>query len=90
MKEIKVVTYKARGGRDYKVASLQIIFNLELPMIEKATLQEMSNLYEREAKKIVSAMINCLPGGLFDAILLEFFSEKKSLLAVPFIEPKKE
>lgn len=88
MNETKIVTYKARGG--VEVPSLQIIFNLELPTIEESTPQSMCNLYKNEAEKIIDKMFKCLPEGLVDAIMVEILGKKRSLLAVPFIEPKKE
>ncbi len=88
MKEIKIVSYKARGGEE--VPQLTIVFYLELPTIENSTLQIMSDLYKEEAEKIIDKMLKSLPGGLFDAIMIEMLDKKRSLLAVPFIEPKKE
>lgn len=78
-------TYKASPIRpDAETPALTIIFDQEIPAFEGLKgLEESSKAYCTAAKEIVEAMGKSLPGGLYDAILVEMMRGKISLFRVP-------
>jgi hypothetical protein len=68
--------------------------NPKLPLIirferevktEGATLGALNAEYQAQAKKLVDAMTRHIPGGLFDALTVEFLDRKRSLFAVAHV-----
>lgn len=68
--------------------------NPKLPLIirferevktEGATLGALNAEYQAHAKKLVDAMTRHIPGGLFDALAVEFLDRKRSLFAVAHV-----
>lgn len=82
MDRIGIKTYKASPVGKEEVPSLEIAFDLEVPEFEQ--LDYGRKAYRDSAKEIVGAMVETLPGGLFDAILVEMMEARVSLLRVPF------
>jgi hypothetical protein len=79
---MKIITYKANG---IDIEDLIIHACADLPKFEKYSLQEIGEIYKKEAAGIVDCMFKCLPGGLIDAIMVEMLDKKRSLLSVSFI-----
>lgn len=77
----EIRTYKASPVGEEEVPSLAIVFDQEVPDFEH--LDDGRMAYRDAAKEIVEAMGKSLPGGLFDAILVEMMRAKVSLFRVP-------
>lgn len=78
-KEIR--TFKASPVGKEEVPSLAIAFDQEVPDFDRPDYGR--DAYRDAAKEIVGAMGKSLPGGLFDAILVEMMAARVSLLRVP-------
>lgn len=81
-----IKTCKASPVGDREVPSLIVEFSLEVP--ESDNLKAIGNFYRNTAKDIVNAMGKSIPGGLFDAILVEMMRAKVSLFRVPHFDEK--
>ena len=77
----EIRTYKASPVGKEEVPSLTIAFDQEVPDLERPDYGRRA--YRDAAKEIVGAMGKTLPGGLFDAILVEMMAGRVSLLRVP-------
>lgn len=74
-------TYKASPVGKEEVPSLDIAFDQEVPDFDGPDYG--GDAYRNAAKEIVGAMGKSLPGGLFDAILVEMMASRVSLFRVP-------
>ena len=77
----EIRTYKASPVGEAEVPGLVITFDQEVP--EFRLLDDAGIAYYTAAKEIVTAMGKNIPGGLFDAILVEMMREKVTLSRVP-------
>jgi len=76
-----IKTYKASPVGKEEIPSLAIMFDQEVP--EFKCLGDAGMAYHTAAKEIVTAMGRNIPGGLFDAILVEMMRAKVTLFRVP-------
>lgn len=83
--ERRVVSMKAVPVGREKLEDLVIVFTEPPPEPTPgdATYSTMRRAYQADAMKIVDAMRNHIPGGLFDAILGEMLEVKRSVFQVP-------
>ena len=89
-KEIKIITFKAQRVGDYIAPDLIIKAEIEVNTDDLPDLKAFGVFYKKEGKIIVDAMLESLPGGLIDAILVELLDQRRSLFSVSFIEKTKE
>lgn len=78
--------YKASPIGSQIVNSLTILIDQEIP--ECPSLDESRKLHAEQAEILVDALVEALPGGTFDALLIAMMQKKVSLFRVPFVEPK--
>jgi hypothetical protein len=77
--------YKAQSmPREQALPSLTIRIEEEIP--KRDTLQQAGAQFADQARLLVDALITSLPGGTFDAILVEMMRRKVSLFVVPYQE----
>lgn len=78
----EIRTYKASPVRpDAETPSLAVLFECEPPEFKR--LGDIEAAYRTAAKEVVEAMGKALPGGFFDAILVEMMAARVSLFCVP-------
>ena len=91
MDQIGIRTFKASPVREEEIPSLSITFDLEVPAFEGLKgLEESGKAYRAAAKEIVDAMGKTLPGGLFDALLVEMMSARVTLFRVPLFTTEED
>lgn len=78
--------YKACPIGNQPVLPLTIQIDQEIP--DCNSLDEARKLYAEQAKILVDALGEVLPGGIFDAVLVALMEKKVSLFRVPHFEPK--
>jgi hypothetical protein len=85
---IVIQIYKAQGLRNKFVEPATIQIWNEIPAC--SSLEEDRIIYEKEAGTLAKVLFDALPGGVIDALLLEFLSRKRSLLAIPHATQSQE
>jgi hypothetical protein len=73
---------KAQATGDIGVESLRICF--ELPIQTAESLGEAREHYQEDGAKLGLALLDVLPGGTADALLVELLTHRASLLSVKF------
>lgn len=78
-------SWKAKPAAGVRTPGLILKFDLRIneERFRGLSLDEMKRRYQKEARRIVDAMSQHLPGGLTDAIFSVFCEKKASLLIVP-------
>lgn len=80
MKTVSV--FKAQPIRpDRAVESAQLVMEVELP--DRPDLAAAHATYVAQAKLIVDLLINKLPGGTVDQVLIDLLQRKASLFVIP-------
>lgn len=93
---IRIQTWKAqRTVKDVEVPSLTIVADVEAPDMPAADDDSINNIVARhqerfrlQAKQVVWALLECLPGGLVDAILGQLLDHKRSVFIVAHGRPQ--
>jgi hypothetical protein len=81
---ITVHLNKASPISDEPIPNLRIEATGIVTETEGENLDVVRAFYITQARDVVEAMFSTLPGGLIDAILVEFMRRKVSVLAVPY------
>jgi hypothetical protein len=83
---MKIISiYKAQDTGDQKVEGARITIECGLPEIKGDNwLQVTDNIYKSEAKLLNKTLINYLPGGTYDQLLVEMLKTKASHFRVPW------
>ena len=83
LKKLTVITYKARQTVT-PIPDLEIKAEEEFPddITELPTLKSLEVKHAEEGVKIANALIDTLPGGTIDALLIELLEKKKTILSV--------
>ena len=71
--------YKAQPTVE-SVKDLCLVFDIETPSRE--TLAEQVEMFKVQAETLADALFETLPGGLFDALMIELMRRKVSLFVV--------
>jgi hypothetical protein len=71
-------TFRGNGG---PATILEI--SKELPESVELTLPQWKEFYQQEAARIEKVLHEALPGGLYDALMIEMMRNKVSLFVVP-------
>ena len=77
---IVINLYKAQGFRDKPIESATI--HIHRKIIYDISLDEARLIYQKEALTLAEILFAKLPGGVIDALLIEFLTRKHSLLAI--------
>jgi hypothetical protein len=80
--------YKARGFRDKPIESTTIHIHREI--MDDVSIDEARAVYQKEALTLAEILFAALPGGVIDALLIEFLTRKRSLLAIPHAAQSQE
>ena len=80
--------YKAKGFRDKPIESATIHIHREI--VDFVFLGEARKIYQNEALALAEILFATLPGGVIDALLVEFLTRKRSLLAIPHATQSQE
>lgn len=87
MKEINI--FKAQRVGDEITESIKIIIDKETPEIEtnistKELYQLAHNQYEAQGELLGNILLNSLPGGTIDELLIFLLTHKRSILKVKY------
>ena len=87
MKEINI--FKAQRIGDETIESIKIIIDKETPEIKKGiSTKELYRLahshYEAQGEMLGEALLNSLPGGVIDELLIFLLTHKRSILKVKY------
>ena len=82
---IKIAVHKADGMAGVEIPAKEICITERMPNINGSDswVEEIKELYERDAELICDALFKSLPGGTIDLILTKMLTRKACLLAVP-------
>jgi hypothetical protein len=77
--------YKAQDIGNNKIEDARIMIECALPEIKGDNwLQVTENIYKSEAELLNKTLLNSLPGGTYDQLLIEMLKTKASHFKVPW------
>jgi hypothetical protein len=59
-------------------------------VIPELTVENSYDFYQKEARRLATVLIETLPGGTLDQLIVYLLERKASLLRVPTLKPDKE
>ena len=74
--------FKAKNIGGFEIPSLTIEV---AESITDMSLEELQQIYEKNAQSIADALIKALPGGTFDRLVIELMKQKTSMFMVPHV-----
>lgn len=81
VKEISILRAGSVGAVNPPVLSIKVGDQIS----EDMTIESAKELYADQATKLVDALLESLPGGTVDAMLVELLRRKATLLRVPMM-----